>query len=90
MEKHDIGIFTFWDVPNYGTFAQAYALQRVHQKLYPDREVLQIAYLDSKHYRFYYSRLPLSKPWHKKFYKDIIARNTVEAISQERIVSSCI
>lgn len=79
MEKHDIGIFTFWDVPNYGTFAQAYALQRVLQKLYPDREVLQIAYLDSKHYRFYYSRLPLSKPWHKKFYKDIIARNTVEA-----------
>lgn len=85
MEKNDIGIFTFWDVPNYGTFAQAYALQRVLQKLYPDRDVRQIAYLDSKHYRFYYSKLPLIKPWHKKFYKDIIARNTVEAFRKREL-----
>ncbi len=26
--KYDVGILTFWNVPNYGTFAQAYALQK--------------------------------------------------------------
>ena len=26
--SYDVGILTFWNVPNYGTFAQAYALQK--------------------------------------------------------------
>lgn len=50
-----IGIFTFWDVPNYGTFMQAYALQEIIAKLYPEDKVLQISYLDQHHYKTYYS-----------------------------------
>lgn len=49
------GILTFWGVPNYGCFLQAYALQKVIQQICPDDEVVQIAYLNKKHYRFYYS-----------------------------------
>lgn len=42
---NDINILTFWGVPNYGTFAQAYALQASIQKAYPEYDVKQINYL---------------------------------------------
>lgn len=73
-KKYDIGILTFWYVPNYGTFAQAYALQKVLEKLFPGKEVLQIAYLNKKHFDSYYSFFPRCAPWHKKFYVDLIRR----------------
>ena len=47
---NDINILTFWGVPNYGTFAQAYALQASIQKAYPEYDVKQINYLCQKHY----------------------------------------
>ena len=48
--KYDIGIQTFWNVPNYGTFAQAYALQKVLQDINKDKDVRQIAHLDQHHF----------------------------------------
>jgi hypothetical protein len=62
---YDIGILTFWGVPNYGTFAQAYALQKVIAQLDPDRDVKQIAYLNRHHYNMYFSlrpRISIRKP----------------------------
>ncbi|MBR4325191.1 MAG: polysaccharide pyruvyl transferase family protein [Bacteroidales bacterium] len=50
-----IGILTFWNVPNYGTFLQAYALQKVISSLNKDNDVKQIAYLNARHYNAYYS-----------------------------------
>ena len=50
-----IGILTFWNVPNYGTFLQAYALQKVIDSFSADYDVKQIAYLEPKHYRQYYA-----------------------------------
>lgn len=50
-----IGILTFWNVPNYGTFLQAYALQKVISSLSDKYDVKQIAYLDEMHYRQYYA-----------------------------------
>ena len=47
--RYDIGIQTFWNVPNYGTFAQAYALQKVLQQLNINKSVQQIAHLDQHH-----------------------------------------
>lgn len=46
----------FWVVPNYGTFAQAYALERTMNKLFPHRDSKQIAYLNKKHYDNYYNK----------------------------------
>ncbi len=74
-KKYDIGIYTFWNVPNYGTFAQAYALQKVVQNLFPNRSVKQIAYLDKEHHKFYYSRIPRCKIWKKRFLKELLDRN---------------
>ena len=53
--KKRIGILTFWNVPNYGTFLQAYALQKYVGAMFSDSDVRQIAYLDKIHYRTYYS-----------------------------------
>lgn len=55
---------------------QAYALQRVIEKMYPNRDVRQIAHLDKKHDAFYYSRLPQCSPLKKYFYKDLWDRNS--------------
>ena len=49
-----IGIITFWGVPNYGTFFQAYALRNVVQQLYPDNQVEVVPYLADSHYKTYY------------------------------------
>lgn len=62
---YDIGILTFWGVPNYGTFAQAYALQKVIEQLDSNRDVKQIAYLNQHHYNMYFSlrpRISIRKP----------------------------
>lgn len=77
MINYDIGIQTLWNIPNYGTYVQAYALQKVIESL-SNRETVQIAHLDKKHYNFYYdyknylrSRKVLSKPFIKSiFYKN--------------------
>lgn len=62
---YDIGILTFWGVPNYGTFAQAYALQKVIAQMDPSRDVKQISYLNKHHYNMYFSprpRISIRKP----------------------------
>ena len=68
---NDINILTFWGVPNYGTFAQAYALQASMQKAYPEYDVKQINYLCQKHYKQYYSKYPIDPIWKKNFYKSL-------------------
>ena len=60
-----IGILTFWGVPNYGAFAQAYALNKVVKHLQPDADVEHIAYLHPQHFSIYY-RKPCPKFSSKK------------------------
>ena len=74
MNKYDIGILTFWNVPNYGTFAQAYALQKVIDSIKSNRQCFQIAYLNKRHYDGYYSRKTTYSPRHKAFYSDLLKR----------------
>lgn len=50
----EIGILTTWNVPNYGAFLQAYALQKVISSLDDNYNVKQIAYLEPEHFRVYY------------------------------------
>ena len=52
-----IGILTFWNVPNYGAYMQAYALQKVLGDRFKEYEVYQIPYLNDKHYAVYYSSI---------------------------------
>lgn len=72
-----IGIYTFWNVPNYGAFMQAYALQRAVSGLFPEDDVRQIGYLDARHYDTYYRlmnwnfRYALVNP---HFYKQNLSR----------------
>lgn len=51
-----IGILTFWSVPNYGAFAQAYALNKVLKSIYKDSEVKHIAYLHPSHRNLYFKK----------------------------------
>lgn len=72
-----IGIFTFWDVPNYGTFMQAYALQQIIAKNYPEDKVLQISYLNRHHYKAYYSTINTNYFLffiNPRFYRDLCHR----------------
>lgn len=48
-----IGILTFWGIPNCGTFAQAYALQKIISDIMPNEETYQLAYLNDIHKKFY-------------------------------------
>lgn len=78
--KYDIGIQTFWNVPNYGTFAQAYALQKVLQKIDKDRDVRQISHLDKRHYDFYFNRKAYLRSypiWKKVFWKSFFIKYQV-------------
>lgn len=50
-----IGILTYWGVPNYGAWTQAYALVNVLQKLFPTDDIKQISYLCDKHWESYYA-----------------------------------
>lgn len=74
MKNYDIGILTFWNVPNYGTFAQAYALQKTIANMMPERDVCQIDYLNKRHFRSYYSIIPPRNLRNKKFYIDLLKR----------------
>ena len=58
--KKKIGILTFWGVPNYGAFAQAYALNNVISSLLPECAVEHIGYLHERHYALYF-RKPFPK-----------------------------
>lgn len=78
MTRYDIGIQTFWNVPNYGTYAQAYALQKVLQKLNDNKEVRQIAHLDRHHYDFYFDRKSYLRDfpvWKRAFWKSFLIRD---------------
>lgn len=49
-----IGIYTHWNIPNYGTWLQAYALQKVVEDIRPGDDVRQIAYTEKTHLDLYY------------------------------------
>ena len=51
-----IGILTYWGVPNYGAWTQAYAFNRLLNKLYPNEEIKHIAYLEQSHWDNYYKK----------------------------------
>lgn len=57
-KRRKINILTFWGVPNYGAWCQAYALQKIISTLYPNFVVKQIAYLHPKHKALYFPKLP--------------------------------
>lgn len=78
-----IGIYTFWNVPNYGTFAQAYALQKVISERYPACSCKQIGYLDKKHYNAYYSAFK-GRPWHREFYTTLLSYVLPHSVAQNR------
>ena len=71
MKEYDVGILTFWNVPNYGTFAQAYALEQALTKEFPNRDTRQIAYLNKKHYDNYYNKRIPKNFLSKKFYREL-------------------
>ena len=83
--RYDIGIQTFWNVPNYGTFAQAYALQKVLQQLNINKSVRQIAHLDQHHFDFYFNRKTYLRDypiWKKAFWKSFFVKT--EEIEQKQ------
>lgn len=51
-----IGILTFWGIPNYGAFAQAYAMNKLVKSLEPNAEVVHIAYLHPIHKNLYFQK----------------------------------
>lgn len=55
MEKK-IGVLTFWGVPNYGAFAQAYALNVVLNMIQQEHQVVHIGYLHPEHYKLYFQK----------------------------------
>lgn len=81
MKGYDTGILTFWNVPNYGTFAQAYALQKVIQVIRKEFDVRQIAHLDQHHYNFYFDIQSYYGPykiWEKRFWKSFFVKNKID------------
>ena len=89
--KYDIGILTFWNVPNYGTFAQAYALQRVLQELNREKDVRQIAHLDQHHFNFYFNRKALCREypiWKKLFWKSFFMRNDSHSSKEKNFINA--
>lgn len=49
-----IGILTYWGVPNYGAWIQAYALNKILTQMCPKCDVKHIAYLEQSHWNSYY------------------------------------
>ena len=72
MNSYQTGILTFWNVPNYGTFIQAYALQKTVEMLTSKSTVHQIAYLHPTHFDFYYSMTGNQKFTSLSFYKQLL------------------
>ncbi len=63
-----IGILTFWGVPNYGAFAQAYALNRIVTRMCTEEDVKHIAYLHPMHVSLYFKKKrPRIEPWWRIF-----------------------
>lgn len=57
MSGKRIGILTFWGVPNYGAWAQAYALNNLVKSIVSDENnVEHINYLHPKHFSIYYEK----------------------------------
>ncbi|MCR4792612.1 MAG: polysaccharide pyruvyl transferase family protein [Lachnospiraceae bacterium] len=50
----NVGILTFWGVPNYGGWAQAYALNKVVKETLCDCNAEHIAYLNQHHQDYYF------------------------------------
>lgn len=73
-----IGIITFWDCPNFGSFLQAYALQKMIEKMCPNDIVRQMAYSNNRHMDVYYSiaRPSMFRHWfiRPQFYLDTLNR----------------
>lgn len=89
--KYNIGILTFWNVPNYGTYAQAYALQRILQQLNKEKDVRQIAHLDQHHFSFYYDKKTYyrnSPIWKKSFWKSFIIRNNSSVLKEKEFIDA--
>lgn len=57
MDKK-IGVLTFWGVPNYGAFAQAYALNSLLRTIQEEYSVNHIGYLHPEHQKLYLHNLP--------------------------------
>lgn len=77
MNRYEIGLLTFWNVPNYGTWAQAYAMQKAIQSLVPEQQVRQINHLDKHHENFYYNfrqYLRESRFYTKAFWKSFFVK----------------
>lgn len=76
--KREIGILTFWGIPNYGGFAQAYALNHVVSTICPQANVYTMAYLHPSHKEIYCHKRKfpkLSSPkdlTRLRFYKDVV------------------
>ena len=49
-----IGILTYWSVANYGAWTQAYALNKMLNKMFPEDIVEHVAYLEESHWNSYY------------------------------------
>lgn len=84
-----IGILTFWNIPNYGSFLQAYALRNVIEKNIENTKVDQIAYLDEIHFNQYYGLVPkgyshaiINPRFYKKFIKRLL--NVKEIMQQKK------
>lgn len=89
--KYDIGILTFWNVPNYGTFAQAYALQGILQKLNNIKEVRQIAHLDPHHFDFYYDKKAYYRKfpiWKKSFWKSFFIKTDYSLLKEREFINA--
>lgn len=75
--KYDIGIQTFWNVPNYGTFAQAYALQKELQSINNNKDVRQVAHLDRHHFNFYFNKKAYMRDfpvWKRTFWRSFFEK----------------
>lgn len=49
-----IGILTYWSVANYGAWTQAYALNKILSKMFPEDKIEHVAYLEESHWNSYY------------------------------------
>lgn len=89
--KYDIGILTFWNVPNYGTYAQAYALQGILQEINDKKEVKQIAHLDERHFDFYYDKKAYYRKfsiWKKSFWRSFFIKADCSLLKEREFINA--
>ncbi|MBQ9168033.1 MAG: polysaccharide pyruvyl transferase family protein [Oscillospiraceae bacterium] len=89
MKSYKTGILTFWNVPNYGTFIQAYALQKAIEKIQNGGDVRQIAYLHKHHYDFYYSPIPMMSRKSLGFWKQLVKNLLNRSVGKKREKAFC-